>query len=129
MTIIFPFNSISYIKDEETTPFAKGETKEGSNPARSTTPTHNRFVHSMSISRSFSSTHPSVTIPQSTHDSEGKLTSGSIYTSFQAGGSSLSFVRRFLSRYKRQIILNITTFFLVGAVYSFEIYSPNFVGK
>ncbi|XP_035826459.1 membrane-associated transporter protein [Aplysia californica] len=34
----------------------------------------------------------------------------------------------FMKRHKKQIFINISTFFWLGALYSFEVYVPNFVG-
>ncbi|CAL1535428.1 unnamed protein product [Lymnaea stagnalis] len=36
---------------------------------------------------------------------------------------------RFIKKWKKQIILNVSTFFLIGAVYSFAIYGVNFLGR
>lgn len=35
----------------------------------------------------------------------------------------------FIVRYKRQILVNLFAFFMLGALYSFEVYAVNFVGE
>ena len=50
----------------------------------------------------------------------------------QTDDSSLSdglFITELLHTYKDYIILDLAAFFMNGSLYSFEVYSPNFVGK
>ena len=131
-----PYNSTpSTDAADETTPFAKAKADtmtsidlhEDDSPDLHAILSRNRLELSLSVSRSASVYRQSASLPETNDDVTAGKTPRSL--KLQAKSSRPNGVRGFISYHKKMIILNVTTFFLVGALYSFLIYSPNFVGK